>query len=215
MAYPKLYISRHYQDTTSVTLTYALYLISKNPEIERICLNEINEAKSIMDTDNLWFCRAVILETLRLYPPGDITARSLQKEVEFKGGFVAPAGTMVSIAIWSIHRNEYNFTRPDEFLPERWVQRNDTTNKWEERNNYEDGNPDVPFGNKDAFPAFSTGGRPCPGRKFALQEAVIVLAGLLKDLKFSTAPEYQLVPERQGFVQGPRHGLPLTIELRS
>lgn len=201
------------KDTTSVTLTYAIYVLSKHPSVEQICVAEARKAKSIIDIDDLGYCRAVILETLRLYPPADTTLRSLQKPVTLKGGFVAPQGCNVCIPIWTIHHSSDNFPDPEQFLPERWTHR-DSTGKWQERKEA-DKNTDAPFGNRNALLAFSGGARSCPGQQFAMQEAVIVLAGLLKKLEFSCSSDYQLQPTRRGFVQGPKDGLPVTIKKRA
>jgi cytochrome P450 len=80
-------------DTTSITLTYALYLISQHALVESRCLDEINSLSSFDTLDDLGYCRGALYETLLLFPPGPATYRTLQKSIELRGGIVIPAGT--------------------------------------------------------------------------------------------------------------------------
>ena len=200
------------QDTTAVTLTYAIYLLIQNPDKERICVEEART--STKDPDQLCYCKAVILEALRLYGPVELTGRHLQKPVSLKGAVVAPAGTFAIIPIWSIHRCPHNFPRPETFIPERWAYREEPKGTWETRQESHEYS-DIPMGNREAMFAFTAGARSCPGQQFALQEAVIVLSGLLKEFEFSLSASYKLEPIKLGFVQGPKSGMPVTIKKRS
>lgn len=203
-------------DTTSVALTYAICLLSTsdNPEIEQNVVKEAGAAKSIADISDLCYCRGVFMEALRLYGPATMTGRRMQKDVTLKGGFVVPKGTFVLLPIWSINHCEHNFPRPDEFLPERWAHWHELEGKWKERTEADE-NSDVPMGNRNALFSFTAGGRSCPGRQFAMQEGVIGLAALMKDLEFSFASDYKLKPTQLGFVQGPKGGLPVDIKKRA
>jgi len=107
-------------NTTSITLSYAIYRISQYPEIEEACLAEI-DAVSEANVSELVYCKAVVQETLRLYPPGPATSWDMEKPLELSSGLTIPADAEVMVAIWSIHRCEENFPREDEFLPERWA----------------------------------------------------------------------------------------------
>ena len=72
----------------------------------------------------------------------------------------------------------------------------------------------IPAANREAFLAFSAGGRSCPGQKFAIQEATLVLAVLLRDLEFHSLPGYKLQPKRSSLVQSPHDGLPMKVKPR-
>ena len=214
-------------DTTSVTLTFALYMLNKYPTITEKCVEEISSVKSLRDYGELTYCRAVVTETLRLFPPATQTSRCLNKDFKFQDGFELPQGTNVLIPIISIHHDEKNFDRPLEFLPERWVRQEDVdggdgikVRRWVERdpgNEADASSKTVKAANLKAFFAFSGGGRNCPGMKFAWKEAVIVLAGLLRDFQFETIdPDYVMHAERGGgLIQHPRDGLPMKVVLRS
>ena len=200
-------------DTTSITLTYALYSIATTPEVERRCLEEIERADST-DPDSLQYCKAVILETLRLYPPGPAISRSnLDKPLTLKGGTVLPEGTFFYVPIWMIQRMEEHFERPNEFRPERWA-RQDKNGVWKERSEEDTGEIIAPA-NRNAFFAFSAGSRSCPAMKFAVAESVLVLSQLVKHLSFELLqPDYELCPVRVGIVQQPRDDMVMTIKFR-
>lgn len=200
-------------DTTSITLCYALYLISQNPAVEAKCLQEIEECSDLSSSDILQYCRAVVQEALRLYPAAPATLRVTRKDIVLHDGFVIPKGTTVFLPIWTIHRLEYNFSRASEFIPERWVQKG-PDGKWQMRDPSDTSTSDVPPANSQAFFAFSGGARNCPGGRFAMQEATIVLAGMLRHLKFETLSDYQLVPDRIAVVQHPKDSLPMRISRR-
>lgn len=212
-------------DTTSIMMSYAFYTMSQLPEIEANCLEEIRRVAQSSNGDltntykELKYCLAVLYETLRIYPPAPLTNRTLTKPMQLQGGFVVPAGANVTVPIWSIHRQEFNFPRPLEFLPERWVKRDKTsdgTTVWVDRGGDNDETESgVPAANRDAFFAFSAGGRNCAGSKFAWQEASLVFAGMLREFKFFAQPGYELKPRRNGIVQHPDGGIPMKIQLRN
>lgn len=201
-------------DTTAITLTYANYLISLHPEVERNCLEEI---ESTSECDFAYF-NGVIKETLRMYPPAPTVPRTLLKPVQLTGGFQVPKGTHVLIPIWLIQNSEKSFPKPHQFRPDRWVRRSHDENGlhlWVQREESDLTSSDIPPGNHNAFFAFSAGGRSCPGQKFAMQEAVVALRCLLKELQFTAVPDYELKPRRQGFVQRPLGGMPMNIRRRT
>ena len=211
-------------DTTSTTLMFCLYLLAIHPAIQQECVEEIRslgDNTQLSNPDDLVYCTAVVRETLRLYPPGFIVSRTLTKPVPLSGGFVAPEGAHVVIPVWVIQRDETIFPRPEECLPERWAQRSSNDgnkSRWVPRNQHTeemtDASSSIPAGNLDGILAFSGGGRNCPGAKFAMQEAVIVLANLVKDLKFYPVPNFQLKLQLEGILPYPSEGMPLRIEKR-
>ena len=113
-------------DSSTITLVYILYCLASNPEAELKCLEEIERisSKSVcsgrLNPDDLPYCNAVITETIRLYPANVAIGRTLDKPLQL-GKTVIPAGNDVLIPYWYIMRDEKNFARALEFLPERWV----------------------------------------------------------------------------------------------
>ena len=138
----------------------------------------------------------------------------MSKDLPLQGGLVVPAGTRVVIPIWSIHHNESIFPHPEEFRPDRWAKQEDDKVCWAERDEA-DQSSDIPVGDRKAMLAFSAGGRNCVGQKFAIQEAVIVLAELLRGLKFAPKDGYELKTTIKDLILKPIHGMPLKVQIRA
>jgi len=259
-------------DTTTITLTYTLYLISRHPPVEANCLEEIrrvvqdqhqaddnHEDNDDDITQRLVYLRGVIREALRLYPPAYTTSRNLQKDQTLPpvtGNYnktketiiTLPKGCTVLVPIWSLQRHECNFPDPLSFRPDRWVKKRGGDNPqhqqscWVERyaedeepitsssssSSSSSHNDYIPPGNRKALLAFSAGARSCPGSKFAMTEAVLILAGLLSEFRFERIVgndddddatdddiDAGCRPERNGIVQRPANGLPMRISVRN
>lgn len=208
-------------ETVSTTLTYAIYRITKHPEWEKQCLDEINRA-NIKDQNHcdsskkeldLPICRGVIMETLRLYPIATGSSRTLEKDIVLKDGVIIPKGYHAGVSFWLIHRSDRYFPRPDEFRPDRWISANCIKQHDLVHINGKEGDS-IPPGSLDAFFAFSGGGRGCPGRDFALEEATLAFAWLIKDIEFCIDPNFKLEIEWKGVVQKPKGGIPATVQIR-
>jgi cytochrome P450 len=205
-------------DTTSVALSYAMHTLGTHPDIVKKCRDEIKAVGRIDNVEQLAYCKAVVQETLRFYPPVATTARKLTKPVTLQdGSFTIPEGTITLVPVWAIHHNEANFPRPDDFLPERWAQPDaNISGRWAPRT-YGDCAIDdlIPAGNPKAFFSFSGGARSCPGQRFALDEAVVALAGLVQAFDISPLPDYKLQPRRKVAIQHPHDQLPMILTSRS
>jgi cytochrome P450 len=191
-------------------------MLAQNPEVQEVLVEEIQAVKNMENVDDLVYCKAVIWETLRLFPAAVRTNRVLAKPLKLSGGFVAPEGCRINIPIWSIHRDEKHFPQPEEFLPARWAKRDDEKKRWIERQLGDEMSSEavIAAGDPKAMIAFSAGGRNCVGQKFATQEAIIVLATLVKGLKFSPVSDYKL-ELKQEIVLKPVNGMPLKVEARA
>jgi cytochrome P450 len=203
-------------DTTSITLAYALHSLAQHPGAEARAAAEARATlgEGAVDVERLQYCRAVLQEALRLYPAAPLTVRNLERPIEL-GGHALPTGTTVYIPIWWVHRDERNFPRPLEFEPERWVEAG-KGGAWVARESdaSDASGARIAAGNMDAFVAFSGGARNCVGQRFAMLEAVTLLAALLSKFKFDSVPGYVLEPVNTGVVQKPKHGMPMRISLR-
>ena len=203
-------------DTTSITLMYALYIVATHPQVEEQCLEEIErvwkEEGNITNPERLVYCGGVISETLRMYPPAFVINRKMTKPLQLSNGFIVPEDTFALIPIYMIQHDSNHFERPEEFFAERWVRRDGST--WVERDMQDTSSSEIPPGNRSAVFAFSGGARSCAAQKFAIQEATLVLATLVKELKFAVQPGYVPRPMRNGIVQSPVDGMPMTITPR-
>jgi len=186
-------------DTMSIALTYALYLLAMNPdklarlqkEVDTV-LDENPEVTS-RDLKSLPYCTKVVKETLRLYPPAPLTARTTTSPVDLGDGVQLEAGVRVMIPIWRVHRDEQVWPEPEVFEPDRF-------------------DAELPHG---AWIPFSDGLRNCVGYRFAMTEATIILAVLARALTWRLQDGYTLRPKDSGVVQVPADGMPLSFEARS
>ena len=105
-------------DTTAVTLTYLIFGVCINPEVEKRLVAEVAGLPDNLqhrDVQDLPYLNAVLNETLRLYPA---TPSPLPRVVPTQGaelsGHHIPGGTIVSSQAYSLHRNEYAFPNPEK-----------------------------------------------------------------------------------------------------
>ncbi len=90
-----------------------------------------------------------------------------------------------------------------------WAQR-----KAEEDRDVNEGTDLPPLANRDAFLTFSAGARNCAGCRFSLQESTLLLAILIRSLKFELKPGFKLEPKHKGIIMSPNEGLPMIVSPR-
>lgn len=185
-------------ETTAATLTWAWYLIanatwvadSLHREIEAVCGGR---APRLADLPQLKWCRAVIQETLRLYPPVPLLPRQA-KEADRIGHIEVEKSALVIIAPWLLHRSPDLWDKPNHFMPERFMS----------------GARIDPF----AYIPFAAGPRICPGMNFGLDEATLCLAILAQRFKVVPRAGYKIEPVCRLTLR-PKGGLPAQIVKRS
>ncbi len=168
-------------ETTAQTLTWTFMLLSRHPEVERRVVAEILEVcgsrtPNMGDLEALTYTGQVISESLRLYPPAWLFERQALVDIQL-GEFFIPAGTLVAVCPWTLHRHPEHWQNPEGFDPERFSPENVT-----ERARY----TYLPFGG---------GPRQCIGTNFALYEAKLVMATLLQRYAVELVPGQDLRPE--------------------
>jgi len=182
-------------DTTALTLTYALYLLSENPEAERRLQEEIDDViedkPGMGDIPQLEYTRWVLDEAMRLYPPVYTMFRQPTEDVEL-GGYAVPEGSLVMLPQWAIHRDPENFEDPETFRPERWESPS---------------NPQFSY-----FP-FGAGPRSCIGKRFSLVEATMVLATIADQWTLDRVDDGPL-DLRGSLTMHPADGMEMRIEHR-
>jgi cytochrome P450 len=165
-------------ETTAVALSWALYLLALAPEVQDRVAAEAIDAEDGADgapaLDRLTYTRAVIDETMRLYPPAFAIARAAREPDEVAGVRVQPSDIMV-ISPWVLHRHRRRWTDPDAFDPERFM-------------------PGAPPVNRYAYLPFGVGPRVCIGAHFALTEATLVLSQLLRNFRVELASNKPVMP---------------------
>jgi cytochrome P450 len=151
-------------ETTANCLSWSLFLLSQSPDWnERVTAEagcELNGPSSGV-VDRLVLTRAVIDESLRLYPPIAAISR-VALEADELAGIAVKRGSMVVIAPWVLHRHRLLWRNPDHFDPNRFIGR-------------------ARAGiDRFAWMPFGAGMRTCIGATFALREATLMLATIMK-----------------------------------
>ncbi|CBQ69653.1 related to Cytochrome P450 [Sporisorium reilianum SRZ2] len=203
-------------DTASTTLGIAVFFLIENPpilaDLRQELLDVLDDDPSLltdlsrMDDKTCPLLNAVINESLRLFPP---VPTGLQREsptaamIDVHGSkVVIPANTVVTLPIWSIQRDDRNFSpEPLQFRPERWL-----CPEKEDRFN------------RAAFMPFSFGKTSCVGKALAYMELRLVLANLVRRFDFVPTEKYDAQKFQDGlmdaFVIRRNHKLPVTVHIR-
>lgn len=176
-------------ETTSRLLFWATYLLALDTATQARVRAEIATfpAEQVASLDDLkaWpLLRSVLFETLRLYPAAPTFGREALADGEVMGHPV-PAGAMVTISPWLMHRHRKLWDAPTAFRPERFL---DQPHPW----------------GIEAFIPFGAGPRVCIGAGFAMAEAQIVLASLLERFEIAMASDRPVIP-RASITLGPDH----------
>ena len=184
-------------ETTANALTWAFYLLSQNPEALAPLKAELasvlgGRTPTAEDLPRLPYTRAVIEESMRLYPPAWMIGRAARKD-DVIGPFLIPAGTFVLVSPYVTHRHPRLWGNPEAFDPMRFV----------------DGRSEsVP---KFSYLPFGGGQRFCIGANFAMMEAVLILAMVAQACQLSLAPGAVVEPYAMITLR-PRHGLKMTVQ---
>ncbi|MET9956822.1 cytochrome P450 [Streptomyces sp. NPDC006339] len=186
-----LYIGGH--ETTSSTLVWAWYLLSRNPRVQEALGAELDRVLGDRDPGfddyaRLTYTQAVVKETLRLYPTVWLIT-GIAKEGATLGGAPVPAGTRVWSSQWVTHRDGRWYRDPLEFRPERWMSAGEGESGGESEGSEAEEIPEY------AWYPFGGGPRVCLGTRFAMVEAVLVLAVLARRFRLDVdAGEIHPVP---------------------
>jgi cytochrome P450 len=182
-------------ETVAAAIAWTLMLLAEDQEAQerlRAEVRGLGEPVPLVGTAAaLPWTRAVVDESLRLFPPAWVVSRRSSRPDVLSGRDV-PAGTMAIISPWLLHRRAQSWDRPLDFCPRRFIGGTATT----ARSDY------IPFG---------LGPRLCIGRDFALGEMVVVLSELLREHRVS-CPEGWMRPAPQTLVAvHPSGGLRLLV----
>ena len=165
-------------ETTANALTWTLYLLSQSPEWRERAEAEAEEAfdpQRPAATEGCETLRAVFEEAMRLYPPAAMLSRQAIADDELAGVHI-PAGAVISVSPYVLHRRRGLWDNPDAFDPSRFLG---------ERRERIDRFAYIPFG---------AGPRVCIGMAFAMQEGIILLANLLRAFRFELVEGHVVMP---------------------
>jgi cytochrome P450 len=187
-------------ETTANGLNWTWYCLSQHPEVEEPFHAELDEvlgdrSPSSADAPSLVYTEALLLESMRLYPPAwGIERRALRDESI--GGYVIPAGAAVLLPTFVCNRDARFYPDPLRFDPSRFLPEAASTR------------PDW------AYPLFGGGTRKCIGVGFALLETKLVLAELGRRWRLRLDPAHRVVPQARVSLR-PCDGLWMRTEARA
>ena len=179
-------------ETTSNALTWTFLLLARYPAALRELRAELAQVlgdrdPTTEDLPKLPFTRMVIEESMRLYPPAWTIARSVAQDDEIDG-FQIPAGSIVFVSPYVVHRHPGIWQDPEGFDPRRFA-------------------GEKPRG---AYFPFGGGPRLCIGNGFAMMEAELVLATIARRVRFELQPGHPVVPE-PSITLRPRYGMKMRV----
>jgi cytochrome P450 len=158
-----LFIAGH--ETTANALTFTLYLLGRNPEVQQKVFEEIIEVESqtsnsIEQLQKMIYTNAVLNESMRLYPPAWITDRQ-NLEDDSLAEFKIKRNTLIGVSFYELHRNPKYWNNPDEFIPDRFL--------GEQKKK-----------SMQYFYPFGAGPRMCIGTGFAIYEMCLTISQIVK-----------------------------------
>ncbi len=179
-------------ETVAAALAWTLMLLAEHQPAQDKVRAELaghpGPVPMLGHKEKLPWTRAVVDEALRLFPPAwALSRRSRQDDVI--GGRPVPAGTLVIVSPWLVHRRPDLWPDPLAFRPERFLGGTG-------RSGY------LPFGQ---------GPRLCIGREFALGEMVLVLSRLLSSYRIEVPDGWQRPAAQAQVAVHPRGGMPLLL----
>ena len=160
-------------ETTAVALCWSVYLLAQVPEVQDRIAHEAAAVLPDSGTEphlsKLTYTRAVLDEVMRLYPPAYVIVRAARQPDEVAGVAMKP-GDLAILSPWVLHRHRKRWHEPDAFVPERFL-------------------PGAPAVDRFAYLPFGVGPRVCIGAHFALTEATLVLAELMRSFRIELVTE--------------------------
>ncbi len=185
-------------ETTSLGLTWAMFLMASHPTSLARIRNEVTAVASDAPIgpehiDRLVFTRQVVNEALRLYPPAFMITRVSRHDAELAGAAVR-AGTRVNIPLYALHRHRRLWQNPDVFDPDRFA-------------------PDRPPPDRYQFLPLGSGSRICIGQALAMIEMVTILATIARSVDLRLDPGHLIWPVARLALR-PKGGLPMTVSQR-
>lgn len=164
-------------ETTATSLLWVLLYLTKYPEIQHQCREEIRKLTgfsrmiTMADREELPFINATILEVQRIASVAVFVAPHVAEEDITLGDFDVLKGTIVIFNINALHNDPRYWENPEKFLPERWLTKENKIKKHE------------------AFLPFSWGPRSCLGEPLARMEMFLFFTNLLQRFEFTNPPD--------------------------
>jgi cytochrome P450 len=180
-------------ETTANLLTWTLYLLARHPDVLTRLRRELDQLPqeripTAEDLQQLVYTRAVLNESMRLYPPAGILMRKIARDTEIDG-YSLKQGRLAIFSIYNIHHHPDFWPQPEQFDPERFL--SDDSRRF-------------------VFMPFGTGERVCIGNHFALLESQVLLGMILRhfDVQLLNTEEAEV---EMAVTIKPKGGLPVKL----
>ncbi|XP_061402773.1 cytochrome P450 4d8-like, partial [Musca vetustissima] len=153
-------------DTTTTVFSFALYLVSRHPEVQKMLLSEMYtifgetnvEPFTMAKLNELKYMECVLKETFRLYPVAPVIGREIIEDFHYNhsrlGDVIIPQSTQVFISIYHLLRDPLYYDNPSEFIPV-------------------DRHKDASIKNPFTYIPFRAGPRNCIGQRYAMLEIML------------------------------------------
>ena len=165
-------------ETTANAMAWTWHLLGSHPQVEATLHAELTRVldgrtPSVEDVPKLDYTRAVIAESMRMYPPVWTMGRRAIEQHVIAGHTIEP-GALVIMSQWIVHHDQRWWTSPDTFNPDRWAEKSDRP--------------------KYAYFPFGGGTRICIGESFAWTEAILLLATIAQRWRFAAVTSPTMEP---------------------
>jgi cytochrome P450 len=186
-------------ETTAVALTWTLWLIALDEGVQQRLYEEARavageSAIEAAHVERLVHCRRAIEEAMRLYPPAPAVLREAKADTVLGGHRIKPS-TQIAVPTYALHRHVRLWESPNTFDPDRFA-----PDRAKARPRY-------------AYLPFGAGPRVCIGASFAMIEATVILASLVRAFRFRSPPGHRPRPVARVTLR-PKGGMPLFVEPR-
>lgn len=156
-------------ETTANAMAWTWHLLATTPAVEARLHAELaavldGRMPTMDDVPKLEWTRAVVAESMRLFPPAWTMGRRVL-EPHTIGGHAIEKDALVILSQWVVHRDPRWWNEPDHFTPERWLAPTDRP--------------------KYAYFPFGGGTRVCIGEAFAWTEAILLVATIAQRWRFA------------------------------
>lgn len=193
-----LFLAGH--ETTAIALAWTWYLLSQHPEAQARLEAEVDaalddRAPRFEDLARLPYTRMVLEESMRLYPPAWGFSRQALAADEI-GGYHLPAGWLVFVVPYVMHRHPAYWDEPARFDPTRFTPERAAARP------------------KFVYLPFGAGPRQCIGNQFAMIEAHLIVATLARRYRLRLAPGHPVEPWPLITLR-PRYGVKMVVEKRA
>ncbi|KAM8911941.1 steroid 17-alpha-hydroxylase/17,20 lyase [Lycaon pictus] len=174
-------------ETTTSVVKWTVAFLLHNPQLQKKIQEEIDQnvgfgrIPTMSDRSKLILLEATIREVLRIRPAAPMLIPHKAIVDSSIGEFAVDKGTSVIINLWALHHNEKEWYRPDQFMPERFL----------------DATKSQLISPSLSYLPFGAGPRSCVGEILARQELFLVMAWLLQRFDLE-APDDGQLPSLEG-----------------